>query len=44
MLGALLLLTISFLMLRANTAEFYGLMVILAIVGISAFIAWVADA
>ncbi len=43
-LAALLLLTVSFLMLRADTAEFYGLVALLAIVGISAFIAWVADA
>jgi hypothetical protein len=43
-LGVLLLLTISILMLRADTAEFYGLVALLAIVGLSAFIAWVADA
>ncbi len=43
-LGALLLLIVWILMLRADTAEFYGLVVLLAIVGLSAFIAWVADA
>jgi hypothetical protein len=42
-LGALLLLTIATLMLRANTAGFYGLVVLVATVGLSAFIAWVAD-
>lgn len=43
-LGVLLLGTVVVLMLRADTPGFYALVGLLAIVALSAFIAWVADA
>jgi hypothetical protein len=43
-LGGLLLAIVAFLMLRADTTGFYMLTGVLALVGLAAFIAWVADA
>jgi hypothetical protein len=41
--GALLLVVVSILLLRADTAGFYGLVGLLAMVALGTFIAWVAD-
>lgn len=42
-LGGLLLATAAVLMIRADTAGFYALVGLCAVVGLAAFIAWVAD-
>jgi hypothetical protein len=42
-LGALMLVIVVVLMLRAASARFYGLVGLVAMVGIGAFIAWVVD-
>jgi hypothetical protein len=42
-LGALLVLTVAILMVRADTAGFYRMVGLLALIGLAAFIAWVVD-
>jgi hypothetical protein len=42
-LGVTLLATVAILMLRADTAGFYALVSLCAMLGLGAFIAWVAD-